>query len=553
MSFFHYSLLDSSSNLDLVPTNNSQYKQNPSFSDKTSQPKPDPQSKPLEITKPTQTSTRENAWNFFSNPKSELEDRHKLINEEYRKEMHAKFQEKIIKDQKPKYIEKQEFYNSLKKPENLIENPQNSLSYNKSFVTNPSNDTSLLGPKEKVDYFSPQIVSKYQQNPIQTTDNIQNRPLQTVFRYSKTNMTSDQAQEIRQKQLEDWKKSVKEQLEERDRLKMDIRSKKIQEEKLEDVKVQKEIEELNKRYQNELRYEAGLPLEDKNDHQVQLKQDEKVKIPQSPKDPQNNYEPKQQKQGNFERSYQENKDYHMGLGSYSNLEPIQPFRKQPFRVTKDYQGRHENALQEAGIRELIKKIRSDAMTAVVERQEVIHELETIKNEIRNSRILDPFAYKSPYVQAYQPDYRSLQLAYAGKGIITNTWQSSELESSSMYLSKKPKSIFDNVDKHVNSYIKTGNNYVKTGNYAKKIGNSYDMGIGDEGRINGFENDVKREDNIFDKEDTNFDKDDKIFDKEDIGKDRVVEKIEEVEENQGNDEAVDRNHEKNENYEEDEVS
>lgn len=509
MSFFHYSLLDSSIKLDPVPLNDSQYKQNPSFSDKTSQPKPDPQPKPLETTKPTKPTNRENAWNFFSNPKSEWEDRHKLIAEEYRKEMHAKFQEKIIKDQKPKYLEKQEFYNSLKSYENLTEDPQNTLTYNKSFVTNPSNDSSLLGPKEKVDYFSPQIVSKYQQN----TENIQNRPLQTVFGYSKTNLTSDQTQLIRQKQLEDWKKSVKEQLEERDRLKMEVRSKKIQQERLEEAKVQKELEELNKRYKNELRYEAGLPLEDKNEGQNKLIQAEKVKIPQSPQENQGNYEVKEPKQGNYESRYQENKDFYMGLVPYVNIEPVQAFRKQPFRVVKDYKGRHENALKESGIRELIKKIHSDALTAVAERQEVLSELETLKNEIRYSRISDPFAYKSPYVQAYRPDYRSLQLAYAGKGIVTNTWHNSELESSSMYLSKRPKSIFDNVERYGNSYGKTGNALKNTRSDEREM------------KTEGFETEIKEEN--------------KIFDREDIEKKENMKKIEESQDE--NDKVVDENY------------
>ena len=106
---------------------------------------------------------RENSWSFFNNPRSEWEEKRKNMVEDYRKEMQAKFQEKIEKDKKPRFIEKRELYNSMNHQERSIEDQRSYPIPNKSNMMNSSLESSP--PIERFDYYSPQYKSKYYQNP----------------------------------------------------------------------------------------------------------------------------------------------------------------------------------------------------------------------------------------------------------------------------------------------------------------------------------------------------------------------------------------------------
>lgn len=423
MSIFSYNFLDRSRKQDIGSLSDNFSKQGydwnsvkkqlynfaPENPPEPEKPKPNPSPPPL---------TRESSWNFFSNPKSEWEERRKHMVDDYRKEMQSKFQEKIIKDQKPKYIEKQEFYNSVKQGDKFLEDSQSTLSYNKSFIITNPHDNALTGVKEKIEYYSPQMQSKYQKDRTIGKETSPNRPLQTVFEYSKANMTSDQNKILRERQLEEWKKSVQEQLQERNKAKEELKSKKMLEDKLEEVKIKREIEDLHKKYKQELRYESGLTLEDNYKPQPKSK----VQETQETREVYNNYKPVQTDK---KQAYKENK---------------------PVKKKEDYRMNHENTLQEAGIKDITLKIRSEATYAAKERQEVLNDLERMKAEIRSTRIFDPFAPSSLYAQAYKPpENRSIQLSYAGKGIINNNWRNTELQGQSTYVYKKPHNTYNDIE------------------------------------------------------------------------------------------------------------
>ncbi|OMJ80523.1 hypothetical protein SteCoe_19219 [Stentor coeruleus] len=413
MSAFSYNLLERNHRQDLGGFNEIFQKRGYNWDEAKKQMTGQSYENPPESVKPEPQPgiSKEGSWAFFNNPRSEWEDRHKLMVDNYRKEMQTKYQEKVQREQKPKYIEKQEYYNSVNY-EKTIEDTRSGLSYNKSWLSGNTNDNSLI-QKDKPEYQSPQFKQKNPQNPTPTRENPSTGPLQNMYGYSKTNLTSEQNKVLRDKQMEEWKRSVQQQMEDRNRLKEEQRSKQIMEEKREEAKLQREIDELNKKYKQEIRYEAGLPLEEKYEpppvQQVKFKPqpEPKVVVKNEEKTP-------------------------MPIQM-----PIRPNKKISYRHQEDFELKHENELKEAGIRDTIMRIRSEATHAAEERQEILKDLERMKSEIRNTRIFDPMAQSYLYNQNYyKPDYRSGQLSQAGKGIIGNNWANQELQSKSTLITRK---------------------------------------------------------------------------------------------------------------------
>lgn len=375
---------------------------------------------PPEVIKPELQPgiNREGSWAFFNNPRSEWEDRHKLMADNYRKEMQLKYQEKVQREQKPKHIEKQEYYNSINQYEKTVDDTRTGLSYNKSWLSGNTNDNSFV-QKEKSDYQSPQFKQKNPQNPTPIRENPSTGPLQNVYGYSKTNLTSEQNKVLRDKQMEEWKKSVQQQMEDRNRLKEEQRSKQIMEEKREEAKLQREIDELNRKYKQEIRYEAGLPLEEKYDPPPVPQAKAKLNAKPQP-------EPKDVVKS------EEKIPMPMQMPM-----PIRYSKKISYKHQDDFELKHENELKEAGIRDTIMRIRSEATHAAEERQEILKDLEKMKAEIRSTRIFDPMAQSYLYSQNYyKPDYRSGQLSQAGKGIIGSNWVNQELQSKSTLITRK---------------------------------------------------------------------------------------------------------------------
>lgn len=372
---------------------------------------------------------RDNSWGFFNNPRSEWEDKRKSMVEDYRKEMQAKFQEKIEKDKKPKYMEKREFYSSMKQ----TEEPKQNLLYNRSVVMNQSLDVSQ---SEQPSYYSPQYRSKFDSNPYsyqspvinpQYSNTVPQNPIanpqpysnprqyikekspEPRYEYSKTNLTSDQNKGIREKQLEEWKKTVQAQLEERNKAKEEQKSRKLLEDKLEEAKIKRDLDELNKKYQQEIRYETGAADEKYEPVQV--------------------YRPPPQ--------FEEREAMPMRTSVI----------RQPVKVKDDFKTKHDLVLQEAGIRDIILKIRSEANHAAAERQEILIELDKMKSELRNTRLYDPFGASSAYYRPYKsPENKFLTFSSAGKSIVNNSWkQNEELNSKSKYIVKKNNVYYNEID------------------------------------------------------------------------------------------------------------
>ena len=461
MSIFSYNYLDRTRKTDLSSFSDNFSKKGYNWDDIKKQMTGSVPEKPQEPAKFEQQPseiTRDNSWSFFNNPRSEWEDKRKSMVEDYRKEMHAKFQEKIEKDKKPKYIEKREFYSSISTQPKPPEDPRSSLSYNKSVIMTSSID---LSQSELPNYYSPQVRPKYipepssnpytnsyqnpfpesypyaapPQNPYSYQNPSQNnylksyaytslspshqspnlksyvpeKPAEPVAEYSKTNLTSDQSKSIRERQLEEWKRSVQTQLEERNKTKEEQKSKKLLEDKLEEAKIKREVDELNKKYQQEIRYESGFTVEESYQpapYRPPPKVEEREAAP-----------------------------------------PLrQPFR-QPTRPKEDYKIKHDLVLQEAGIRDIILKIKSEASHAAAERNEILIELDRMKAELRNTRIYDPFTNSSAYYRPYKPpENKFVTLSSAGKNIINGSRnQYDELQSKSKYISKRSDNHYHDID------------------------------------------------------------------------------------------------------------
>lgn len=404
MSIFSYNFPERSCNFytDIYPDNSSkkaydwdQIKKQMTRSD-TEKPKETKE----QIKPESSVISRESSWSFFNNPRSEWEDRRKNLAEEYKKEMQAKFQEKIQKDQKPKYLEKREFYTSFNQPNNPVEDPKPYNNYHKNAINTSVEAASPI--PEKFEYYSPQIKNKY--NSPNPRYSLQEKNPEPHYEYSKANLTSDQNKLIRERQLQEWKKTVQAQMEDRNKIKEEQKSKKLLEDKLEEAKIKRELDELNRKYQKEIRYETGF-------------NEEKYEIPSRPP-------PK--------------------IEERETPPPSWPVVKhQVAKPKEDYKIKHDLVFQEAGIRDVIIKIRSEASHAAAERQEILAELERMKSELRLNRQYDPYssskAYK-PVVNRYIP------FTSAGKSIITNTWkQNDELHSQTKYFTKNNYREYNEID------------------------------------------------------------------------------------------------------------
>ena len=121
--------------------------------------------------------------------------------------------------------------------------------------------------------------------------------------------------------------------------------------------------------------------------------------------------------------------------------PVRTLTKHASKTKEDYKVKHELVLQEAGIRDIIMKIKSEASHAAAERQDILADLDRMKAELRNTRLYDPFAaiYNS---KQYRPDYK---LSYAGKSIVNNSKKHyDELQHQSKYIVNKYKNEYNEI-------------------------------------------------------------------------------------------------------------
>lgn len=387
-----------------------------------------PEEKPVEP-KPADpapsTINRENSWSFFNNPRSEWEDRRKRMMDDYKKEMQVKFQEKTEKDKRQRFSESNQ---------NNFHSPDRTKEYSQSLRTDNSQlsfNTFESPSSYKVEYYSPQVKSKFSpenrsyvpQAGNLPKDNFDERNSQrsgypvSDFKQIGANLTYEQSRSLREKQLEEWRRSVQTQLEERNKQKEEAKSRKLLEDKLEEAKVKREVEELNKRHQKEIRFEAGIPLEDHY---------EEAPIYENPR-------PKPK-----------------ALPKAEEYE-VYPIRQQvsikKTRVQDDYRVRHEIVLQEAGIRDIIHQIKSEASHAAAERQEIIQDLERMKFELKNTRIFDPFSYSvNNYRPSYQDNSKYTTFKSAGNSIVQGAWgKQEELRGESKYFTKMHKKEYYDIE------------------------------------------------------------------------------------------------------------
>jgi hypothetical protein len=374
--------------------------------EKPEPPKPEPVSNSI---------NRENSWSFFSNPRSDWEDRRKRMTEDYKKEMQLKFQEKVENDKRRRYPV--QISKNPESPEKTNSYPE-SFRFNNSRVSYPSFESPPA--PNKVEYYSPQVKSKFSPDPFKSSPQAlqvlkSSQPLQSLqglqpsqpessFKQLGANLTYDQSRSLREKQLEEWRRSVQEQLEERNKLKEEEKSRKMMEDKLEEAKIKREVEELNKKHLQEIRFETGFVEE-------------------------NSFQPTRYEPPRPPPKVEEREAY--------------PVRKPTKMITKpreDYRIRHEIILQEAGIRDIIHQIKAEANHAAAERQEILQDLERMKFEIKNTRVFDPFSYSFNYSRPfYLESNRFMSFSNAGKSIVNGSWgKNEELRAESQYFTKVQK-------------------------------------------------------------------------------------------------------------------
>ncbi|CAG9333500.1 unnamed protein product [Blepharisma stoltei] len=194
-------------------------------------------------------------------------------------------------------------------------------------------------------------------------------------------LRNEDYQNNKQKQKDEWRKELQEQVLERQRQKEEQKQRKLLEEKIEEAKIMRELKELEHKYKKEIKFEKG---EDTNSE---------FSEPFS-------QEPLPPKEREIEKPKMEfqTKEYQEVKPQRQTIYDVKP------RELEVWQSRSELVGQHNALREIITKIRQEASNSNNERIDAINELERLKNELRQKRIEDEYKSKKSMALSYQSNY-----------------------------------------------------------------------------------------------------------------------------------------------------
>lgn len=188
------------------------------------------------------------------------------------------------------------------------------------------------------------------------------------------NWTHDQQRVLRDQQKDEWKKSLLEQVQEKERIKQAEKNRKILEEKKEEEKIANQLHELEKQYKREIRGEQGLPYE-QDYYSSETKSEEKFEKPKIS-------EKKTEKIEKLKENPQP---------VIREIESLQPkaSKKYEFNPIKFeyWKAKSELAVQHGNFKDVIDKLRYDADQAQIERNEAMIELDRFRDSLK-MRTLD---------------------------------------------------------------------------------------------------------------------------------------------------------------------
>jgi hypothetical protein len=234
---------------------------------------------------------------------------------------------------------------------------------NQSSLSLPQNNSSLQSHSrdQPLDYFND---SKNQSKPLENPEASQLKNRSNLK--PSANWTFDDQQRLRDAKRDEWRKSLSEQVQEKERKKQEEKTRKLLEDKREEEKLSQERHLLEAKYKKEIQVELGLPYEEP-------RQAKTIKRP----------EPKPVKQEVHKES---------PVPVIKEIDPIvqnkEKFRSLEFNPMKiDYwKARSDLEIQQNSFKNILAKLKQDADQAHYERNEAIIELDRFREQLRMSSI-----------------------------------------------------------------------------------------------------------------------------------------------------------------------
>ena len=235
-----------------------------------------------------------------------------------------------------------------------------------------------------------QIISKKPKNQFTpNTDPVVNKPPGSK---PHANWTFDDHKALRDQQKDDWRKSLLEQVQEKERLKKEEKEKILRLEREEEEKISNQLHELEKKYKDEIRGEQGLPPEP---------QKYVEKFERKPRNKNNNKIP-ENINDNFKESPQ---PLVKEIDFIQNQKPkAKVYEFNPLKI-EYWQAKSDLAVQHNSFKNVIAKLRYDADQAHLERNEAMMELDKFRDALR-IRLVDT-EIKSQQKGLYQYNYSLL--------------------------------------------------------------------------------------------------------------------------------------------------
>ena len=257
----------------------------------------------------------------------------------------------------------------------------------------------------------------------ETPDSFSNSPgpgYSTKLKSFHANLSYDEQKTIRERQKEEWRKALQEQMKQRQEAKEREKKNKIEREKIEEAKLNSEINELRDKYKREILYEKGYS---NNMHY----------------EPKERQQPKQYKELQREpqkESYKElPKEPHRELHREPQKEPTRVTQSSSKKLIHNYkdvdswQAKVDYQAQQSSLENIISRLKEEARNAEFQRLEAMKELDKLKQNVESRSFVlrspEPMYYRPPITppkRNFSTDSKFIPLTNAGHSIINQSYK-----------------------------------------------------------------------------------------------------------------------------------
>ena len=314
-----------------------------------------------------------------------------------------------------------------------LQNPNSFPSNMPSFDQNPSvykeptldyfNDANKKPEKPQEEYFpfgrpgggAPyrdehgQIISKRPGNQFTSSNDRVSAASNMNASKPNANWTNDQQKNMRDQQKEEWRKSLLEQVQEKDRIKQAQRDKIALEERRAEEKIASELKELEERYKKEIRGEQGLPPEP----------DSETRAPPKKFERKGRATVQDKKKEESREVYRESpKPLVKELNPIGQQKPYAKYSEfNPMKI-EYWKAQSDLSVQHNSFNDILSKLRYDADQAHLERNDAMLELERYRETIRTKLVEDSLQtqhkqlFSNNYSYSHIENSRSLKMPHS---------------------------------------------------------------------------------------------------------------------------------------------